>query len=277
MDAGQAYLDLLKKTLTDFTRIEFDEYKTLETLVDRSWKIQLLNSVNRLLSNKDFVICKRHQSNRENRINGRDWPSRADTMIGLKRLDNLEYCIKDVVTSGIEGDLIETGVWRGGATIFMKAVLNVLEDKHRIVWVADSFEGLPKPNPERYAADWNDEHYKVKELAISMETVRSNFEKYDLLDDRIVFLKGWFKDTLPSAPIKKLSILRLDGDMYESTWDALVNLYPKLSCGGYVIIDDWTAVRGCKAAVEDYRRENNIREEITSIDWSGVYWKKTGE
>ena len=94
------------------------------------------------------------------------------------------------------------------------------------------------------------------------------------MDDQVIFLQGWFKNTLPTAPIESLSILRLDGDMYESTIDALFYLYPKLSVGGYCIIDDWGAIPSCKKAVEDYRRVYNITENMEMIDWTGVYWKK---
>jgi O-methyltransferase len=93
----------------------------------------------------------------------------------------------------------------------------------------------------------------------------------------VKFLVGWFKDTLPNTPIEKLALLRLDGDMYESTMDALTHLYSKLSIGGYIIIDDWGAVPACKNAVIDFRTKFNISEEIIPIDWSGVYWKKLRE
>lgn len=271
MKEEKLYIDLMKKVLTDFHRIEFDEHKYLDTILEPSIKARFLMLLDNFLRKKDFAIVKRISSNEENRRNGRDWPSRADTMIGLKRLDNLEYCIREVITSGIEGDFIETGVWRGGATIFMRAMLKSLNVTDRIVWVADSFEGLPRPEHE---VDRNDTHFKINELAISLDVVKHNFEKYDLFDDQVKFLKGWFKETLPVAPIKSLSILRLDGDMYQSTMDALQNLYPKLSKGGYIIIDDWTAVRGCKLAVENYREQHGISEQIMTIDWSGVYWKK---
>ena len=87
------------------------------------------------------------------------------------------------------------------------------------------------------------------------------------------FLVGWFSDTLPEAPFERLAILRLDGDMYQSTIEALRPLYPKLSKGGYVIIDDY-ALPGSQAAVQDYRREHGISEEIVDIDGTGVYWQK---
>jgi O-methyltransferase len=103
--------------------------------------------------------------------------------------------------------------------------------------------------------------------------VRSNFAKYGLLDDQVVFLKGWFKDTLPVAPIGKLALIRLDGDMYGSTMDALLALYPKLSPGGYCVIDDY-ALDGCKKAVTDYRKNSGISAPIEHIDWTGAYWRK---
>lgn len=204
-----------------------------------------------------------------------EWPSEMHTMIGFKRLDNLQFCIESVLKERTPGDLIETGVWRGGATIFMRAVLEAYEAKDRQVWVADSFEGLPPPNAAKYRHDTGDTHHTRQDLAISLEEVRDNFERYGLLDDQVRFLKGWFRDTLPEAPIEKLAVIRLDGDMYESTMDGLANLYPRLSTGGYIIVDDYGAVPACKQAVHDYRASHDIDEEILPIDWTGVYWQRT--
>lgn len=272
-DNAKRYIELMKNVLTDFHRMEWGEYKPVrsETL---SWKTRILAVLDSLLAIKGFSVCRKITFSPEKRMNGLDWPMYGDTMIGMKRIENLQFCIEKVITENIPGDFIETGVWRGGATIFMKAMLQAMEDKQRLVWVADSFEGLPKPDKEKYAADEFDTHYKMKELAISLETVKKNFQKYDLLDDQVRFLKGWFKDTLPTAPIKSLAVVRLDGDMYESTMDGLVNLYPKLSVGGYIIIDDWNAVQGCKKAVNDYRAQHGITETIVDIDGTGVFWRK---
>ena len=204
---------------------------------------------------------------------GRDWPSRAMTMIGQKRLDNLQFCIEDVLERNVPGDLIETGAWRGGATIFMRAVLRAHGVTDRTVWVADSFEGMPPPEVRSSPIDAGSDLHESEELAVSLEIVQENFRRYRLLDEQVRFLKGWFKDTLPGAPIERLAVLRLDGDFYESTMDALVNLYPKLSPGGYVIIDDY-ALGVCKRAVHDYREQHGITEELVEIDWTGVYWQK---
>lgn len=210
----------------------------------------------------------------EKRENGLDFPSFAHTMIGLKRLNNIQHCMESIISENIEGDLIETGVWRGGSVIFMRGLLKAFNITDRTVWVADSFEGLPKPNADLYPADSGDYHHQINFLSVALETVKNNFASYGLLDDQVQFLKGWFKDTLPQAPINKLALLRLDGDMYESTMDSLNNLYPKVSIGGYIIIDDY-ALPACAKAVQDYRKKNDITDAMIQIDYFGVYWKKS--
>jgi O-methyltransferase len=194
------------------------------------------------------------------------------TMIGRKRLDNLESCLERVIADGIPGDVIETGVWRGGATIFMRGFLAAHGITDRIVWVADSFEGLPPPSlPQDAAIDFSQVR---KDLSISLDRVKALFERYGLLDDRVRFLKGWFKDTLADAPIARLALLRLDGDLYESTMDALNALYGKVSPGGYVIIDDYFSCPPCAEAVRDYRRHHGVTDEIVVIDHQSVFWRK---
>lgn len=203
-----------------------------------------------------------------------EFPKEGETMIGIKRLNNVAYCVKEVVRNDIPGDLIETGVWRGGSCIFMRYLLQLAGDTERTVWVADSFAGLPPPDTAQYPLDEGLNLHELPELAISLEQVQDNFRKYGLLDGQVRFLKGWFKDTLPGAPIEKLAVLRLDGDLYESTIDALYNLYPKLSVGGFCIIDDWGAIASCRLAVAHYRQLFGIEERIQVIDWTGTFWKK---
>jgi macrocin-O-methyltransferase TylF-like protien len=205
---------------------------------------------------------------------GRDWPSKAHSMIGNRRMSNLRQIVEYVIVNNIPGDFIETGVWRGGACIMARAIMKAYGVSDRRVWVADSFCGLPTPNP-KYEADANDNHHSFPELAVSLEEVKSNFSKYDLLDDQVAFLKGWFSETLPHADIKSLAVLRLDGDMYESTRDALSNLYDKVSGGGFVIVDDFGAVEGCKRAVMTFRKERGIEDRIQNIDGIGAFWRKS--
>ena len=207
------------------------------------------------------------------RLLGRDWPKTALTMIGTARMRNLRMLAERVIDDGVPGDFLEAGVWRGGACIFMRGILAAHGVGDRRVWVADSFAGLPPPDPEAYPADKGDEHHTVKELAISQEDVAASFARFDLLDDQVRFLKGWFADTLPSAPIEKLSILRLDGDMYSSTIQTLDALYHKVSPGGFIIVDDYI-LDACRQAVTDFRERHGIDETIHNIDGAGAYWRK---
>src|SRR5688572_21880011 len=278
-DARTLYLTLLKRTLTYYLWGE-----TLAPIQTMSRSSPVRKSIYSILKSIDSLVsaatadrvclARRFKFDPASRIEGTDWPPLADTMIGLKRLDNIQFCIEEVLRENVAGDLIETGVWRGGATIFMRGVLKAHGVTDRIVWVADSFQGLPPPDTARYAADAGDPHHTLNYfLGVSLEQVQHNFERYGLLDKQVKFLKGWFKDTLPGAPMQALALLRLDGDMYESTMDALVNLYPKLSVGGYIIIDDYF-LEGCKQAVHDYRQKHGITEELQRIGDIGAYWKR---
>jgi hypothetical protein len=245
-DGRQLYLDLLKRTLAN--TIYADENVGP-------------------FQPPDFNLARRSE--------GGDWPKCAHTMIGLTRLNNLQYCVEDALARHVAGDLVETGVWRGGAAIFMRAILKAHGITDRRVWAADSFQGLPHPDVQRYPQDAGDRHHTYDFLAVSLEEVQENFRRYGLLDDGVRFLKGWFRDSLPTAPIERIAVLRLDGDMYESTWEALTSLYPKVSVGGYAIIDDYHVIPGCREAVDDYRRQESIGDEITEIDWAGVFWRRS--
>jgi O-methyltransferase len=211
---------------------------------------------------------------RERRWRGEDWPGRGLTMIGIPRLNNIDMAVDDVLRRGVPGDLIEAGAWRGGATMFMRAALKCRGVNDRTVWVADSFEGMPLPESLRKPAEPGQKAVETIVLATSLESVQEGFARYGLLDDRVRFLKGWFKDTLKDAPIQRLAILRVDADLYESTLDALNMLYAKVSPGGYVIVDDVGALSDCKRAVDEFRATNHVTAPIHQIDWTGIYWIK---
>lgn len=194
-------------------------------------------------------------------------------MIGTARLRNVRTLVQQVLEDEIPGDLLEAGVWRGGACIYMRGILLAHGDTTRKVWAADSFRGLPMPEPGLYPADTADQHHEYEELQVSAEQVRQNFEAYGLLDDQVELLEGWFKDTLPTAPIEKLSILRLDGDMYSSTMETLEALYNKVSPGGYIIVDDYI-LKPCRQAITDFRGRLEIVDPIEEVDGAAVYWRK---
>lgn len=276
-DLTSRYLDLMKKTLSfslwKEPGIPLSTFPRTGGFPKRMLITTASTIARRLERGTKLELVRQHNYTELERTDGHIWPVQADTIIGMKRLDNIQFCIENVLKENIPGDLIETGVWRGGATIFMRAILAAYGVTDRRVFVADSFEGLPKPDLERYEQDKGDELYRYDILAVSLEEVQKNFRKYDLLDDQVVFLKGWFKDTLPVAPVEKLAVMRLDGDLYQSTMDALLNLYPKLSIGGYCIIDDYDLVT-CQKAVDDFRAQQKIKSTLHEVDWTGRYWRK---
>ena len=263
---GDRYLDLLKKSLTrSLDERNFDVIPPGGRTPMKRARYAAYEIAQGILAPIGLVIVQK------NRPIG-------ETMMGMGALNSLHKCLNAVHRDNIPGDLIETGVWRGGGTIFMRAFLLAHGDTSRRVWVADSFEGLPKPG-EHYPADAGDTLWQLDYLAVSVDEVRRNFEKYGLLDDRVVFLKGFFSDTIPDAPIEKIALMRLDGDMYESTIVVLDNLYAKLSPGGYVIIDDYGMIPACKQAVEDFRQSHAVSEPLQIIGYVdgkplGAYWRK---
>ena len=275
-DATSLYLDLVKRSLTGALTEDNDSILGgVRTAGSTSWKRRMANAVGQVAARAQLEIAYKKPYDPALREAGRDWPARAESMIGLRRMENIEHCVQAVLDDDVPGDLIEAGVWRGGACIFMKANLVVRGDASRVVWVADSFQGLPAPNAVLYPADTGDDLHTRRGLSVGADQVRHNFDRYGLLDERVQFLVGWFKDTLPSAPIDALSVMRLDGDMYESTWQAIEALYPKLSPGGFCIIDDFGSHQSqAGRAVLDYRKANGIDEAIVDVDGFGAFWRK---
>lgn len=205
------------------------------------------------------------------RDQGWDWPSHAPSMIGARRMENVRSECERVIREGVPGDFMETGVWRGGACIMMRAVLAAHGIKDRRVIAADSFAGFP---PSSAGADADFPFHRHADFAVSLEEVKAVFARYHVLDEQVVFLQGLFKDTLPTAPVDQLAVLRLDGDMYESTMDGLVNLYDKLSPGGTLIADDFYLFESQRRAVDEFRAAGGIDEPIVQIDHFGGYWVK---
>ena len=292
----ERYLNLLKKSLTNFFHIDC-EYSHYANAMPLEWVLP--EPENKDLSLKQRTILKLKYFCRalliwvfgkfgllitrsdsltdfqrlSKRLLGHDWPPYATTMVGIKRLDNLQFIIETIIKEKVDGDFVEAGVWRGGASIFMRGVLKAHDINDRRIWLCDSFEGIPKPEPDKYPEDKGDNLYSYNILAVSMENVKANFKKYDLLDDNVSFVKGYFKNTLSDLPVDRFSLLRLDGDLYESTQDSLTALYHKLSLRGFVIIDDYS-LPPCRSAVHDFREVNEIEEKIIDIEGGAAYWQK---
>jgi hypothetical protein len=208
------------------------------------------------------------------RAAGLDWPLHGLTMVGLARLDDLQACVESVVADGVEGDVIEAGSWRGGASMLMRATLNSLGESDRPLWVCDSFQGFPSAEATgQDGYDLDADLANCDFLAVPLEEVKANFARLGL-SENVNFVPGFFEDTLPKLPARRWAIARLDGDSYDATALGLEVLYPHVAEGGYVIIDDYLPLDDCRRAVDDFRRERGITEPIEPIDWSGARWRK---
>lgn len=285
------YLELLKKSLVNELYIENEAcivfivnallnklnitFENLYNIREQEYLIHLLGKCKDSGNRIELRIIDRGDSN-DIVQDMRNLTELSHTMIGKRRLDNIQYCMETVLDENISGDMIETGIWRGGATIFMRGVLEAYGITDRVVWAADSFEGVPLPTyPEDDGFVIDSSVLPV--LSVSLDDVMELFERYDLLDDQVSFVKGWFKDTLKTVPIERLALLRLDGDLYESTMDALNPLYKKVSKGGFIIVDDYYSCPPCKRAIDEFRTTNNISDELIRIDDQSVFWRKSSD
>src|SRR4051812_16548955 len=264
------YLDLLKRALVNLIYPEHE--LRIDALTSGNGAIgdRLLRDI-RYARSEDFETLVAHKKD------GRNFQRRvtrfSHTMVGVRRLDNIERCAARIFAAGIPGDFAEAGVCQGGAAIFMRALQVAYGQAERNTWLADSFQGLPVPtDPADEGYDFSEERQPW--LAVGLQVVQDNFRTYDLLSENVRFLPGWFSETLPNAPIEQLALLRIDADLYESTRDALVSLYDKVSPGGYVIIDDYHAFRPCRKAVDEFRNARGIAAPLMQIDWTAVYWQK---
>jgi O-methyltransferase len=272
--ARRRYLDLLARALVNLIYPEYD--LRLVHLAkgspgpDRTTSEKLLRDI-RYLRPEAFaeVIESRHRPDFTLPRMAYD----AHTLVGLARLQHLERLAAVVFAEGVEGDFLEAGVCQGGAAIFLRALQIAYDAPERTTWLADSFAGVPRPSdPVDVARGADYSEAEQPWLAVSRRAVEDNFRTYDLLSDRVRFLEGWFADTLPGAPVERLAILRIDGDLYASTRDVLVALYDRVAPGGFVVVDDY-GFQPCATAVDEFLAERGIADRLRFIDGDAVYWR----
>jgi O-methyltransferase len=266
MSDPDQYLSLLMSTLTASV---YPESAWLLLKASDAPRKRIRGAICNALARRGYGLVKFRPFEVKARESGVDWPMFGYSMVGKKRLANIQFCLETVQKENIPGDFVECGVWRGGASMFAKAVLTCLDDESRTVWLCDSFEGMPAQRAE----DKVDPDL-VGRVAVSLEQVQENFRRFGFLNGRVKFVKGWFSDSLPNAPIEKISILRLDGDYYSSTTDALTSLYDRVAPGGFIIVDDYYAFKSCEQAITDFCEQRQIRPDLVKIDDIGVYFRK---
>lgn len=241
----EAYLDLIKRSVTNYAYLggdrAFEDFRcvTHYDLRQAAWKIDPL--------------------------------ARPLSLLTKGQLDLIEKIAVALDQRGVPGDFIEAGIWRGGAVILMRALIDAYGMANRRVFAADSFAGIPRNERGR-----NDPVDLWKDRWVApLDEVRQNIARFGLLDERIVFVQGFFADSLKTLSGERFSLIRLDSDSYDSVETSLEYLYPLLSKGGVVIIDDWH-LDGCKGAVVDYRSRYGIDDKIYVFD-GNAYWTKRQE
>ncbi|WP_323834980.1 TylF/MycF/NovP-related O-methyltransferase [Photorhabdus africana] len=206
---------------------------------------------------------------------------RVHTYVKRPGIDNVISCCECVINENVPGGFMEIGTLRGGISILMNGIITAHGDS-RQVFVVDSFQGLPDVSENDSLFDkeiWSYYSNQLKnymfDCKCSLEEVKSNFSTYDLLTENVKFISGWVQDTLKDFS-ETLSIIRLDVDWYEATKCSLEQIYKNLSPNGFIIIDDYNLV-GCKKAVDEFRDNYSIQDEIVIVDATAgiIYWRKT--
>jgi hypothetical protein len=284
---NERYLELVKSALVNELYIELEAQLLMSVLCSAQnlvldlpdlWAVRkdrgLLDQLLEAKANGETILLDTQGDRRTPMVDGnlRNYSELSYTLVGRKRLDNLQRCIEDILASGVPGDLLEAGVWRGGCCIMMRAVLAAHECNDRNVWLADSFSGLP-PSATPQDQDYPMDASLLPVLAVSVEEVKENFERFGLLDAQVKFLPGWFHESLPVSDTGPLALLRVDCDLYESTMAVLDALYARVSIGGWVIIDDYGILPPCQQAVDEFRQRHGITAEMEEIDAHAVCWK----
>lgn len=274
--ASERYLDLLKAVLLNETGLEtevaLDSVRGMTEIPSAFWTETLYDVPGALA--QPLAEKRRVRALGIDTLTARSGPPLGHTMIGRKRLDHLQWCVTTALAEGVPGDLMECGVWRGGACLLMKATLDLSGETGRNVWLADSFAGLPPPSqPEDEGLDLSRGNYPA--LAVAQERVERAFAEFGLLDARVRFLPGFFADTLAGCAVETLALLRLDGDLYSSTMQALEALYDRVSPGGFIVIDDYGGLGQCAKAVDTFRSARGITAPLSMIDWTGAFWRKS--
>jgi hypothetical protein len=203
---------------------------------------------------------------------------RPFTMTSRERVFALRSAVEYVVRCGIPGDFVECGVWKGGSARAMARTLLERGVSDRDLYMFDTFDGMPPPTDAdvalggtsaRELLDREDKASSVVWALSPLDDVRRVMEATGYPMERVNFVKGMVEETIPSRAPTRIALLRLDTDWYESTYHELVHLYPRLSVGGVLIIDDYGHWAGARRAVDQYIEEQQLRLLLHRIDYTG--------
>jgi len=193
------------------------------------------------------------------------------TMTSTERIHALIHAVRHVVRNRIAGDMVECGVWKGGSVMAMALTLLQLGERDRSLYLFDTFSGMTPPGD--MDVDYQGQQAQVILDAVRCEASQQEVEKvvfstgYDR--DKIHFVSGRVEETIPAQAPESIALLRLDTDWYESTQHELLHLFPRLSRGGVIIVDDYGHWRGARKAVDEYIAQNEVPLFLHRIDYTG--------
>jgi cephalosporin hydroxylase len=275
------YLDLLKGALLD------EHYMENEVRIDHLVRHLLAESQPTPNAVRDPVRQMKDKTRQmlAARRAGKLGDDRGDILgyfpystMGRVRLDHLQRCLDAVRTDKVKGDLVECGTGRGGGGVFLRGYAAVWEMTDRRVWIADTFRASPSLPDDLH--ETSQEAVEIlgggpglPDLRADLNTVRDAFQRFDLLDDRLRFLQGDYRDTLPTSPIRSIALLRLGDDLEDACGTILDALYDRVTPGGFVVVEDFLSPAARKS-IEDFRERRGIDDPIEQVDWSGVVWRK---
>lgn len=198
------------------------------------------------------------------------------TLIEAPFFKNIQPVVKKICESGVEGDVVMVGVFKGGSALYLKALFEEY-GCYKNWWLFDSFKGFNEESikHEQDIKSLNLFTTQVKVQYPTAESVYDLFKGYSL-DNNLRVVEGFVEDTLPGIELAKLSFLHIDVDFYEPTFYCLENLYPRLTPNGWVIIDDYNVdIFNCKEAVADYRKKSVLQEPIVHLGGYPAGWEKS--
>lgn len=199
---------------------------------------------------------------------------REFTMTSIERMYGLFNAVRYVSQSNVAGDIVETGVWRGGSSMLIAETLRSMGDDTRTIWLYDTYEGMAEPTELDVAHDGQSakKQFEITPdwCAASVEEVTANMAATGYPEERFRFVKGLVQDTIPNAGAPdSIALLRLDTDWYESSKHELENLYPRLTSGGVLVLDDYGHWAGVRKSVDEYLSEHGVKAMLQRLDYAG--------
>lgn len=194
------------------------------------------------------------------------------TQTSPERIFSLARAVEYIESYGIEGAIVECGVWRGGSMMAIAKTLLRLDSVERDLLLFDTFEGMPAATVHDvdHEGVTADEYLRQSPTlnAVGLDEVRKNMESTGYPSKKVHYIKGLIEDTVPGEAPDRIALLRLDTDWYESTRHELVHLFPKLVPNGVLVIDDYGHFQGAQKAVDEYFASQDQPIYLGRIDYT---------